>query len=94
MKCTVCGCEKLNKIQIIDNQILATEGFVAQTVNSYACEECGHVELYVGQKKEKKIFNAWDHINKTNELKEKHTNPRLRRKEVKNNGSSGSILGG
>ena len=47
MKCIVCGCEKLKEIKIIDNQVLATEGYVAQTVKSYACEKCGHVELYV-----------------------------------------------
>ena len=47
MKCIVCECEKLKEIKIIDNQVLATEGYVAQTVKSYACEKCGHVELYV-----------------------------------------------
>lgn len=52
MKCIVCGCEKLKKIKIIDNQVVASEGYVAQTVNSYACEKCGHVELYANNKSE------------------------------------------
>ena len=56
MKCTVCGCEKLNEIKIIDNQVVATEGYVAQTVKSYACESCGHVELYAKKSKEEKRF--------------------------------------
>jgi predicted nucleic-acid-binding Zn-ribbon protein len=47
MKCTACGNNKLYEISIIDNQVVRTEGYVAQTVNSYACENCGHVELYV-----------------------------------------------
>lgn len=51
MKCTVCGCENLYEIDIIDNQVVATEGYVEQTVKSYACKECGHVELYVDKKK-------------------------------------------
>ncbi len=49
MKCTACGCDKLYKIEIIDNQVVATEGYVYQTVFSYACEKCGHVELYVNK---------------------------------------------
>ena len=52
MKCIVCGCEKLKEIKIIDNQVVATEGCVTQTVNSYACEKCGHVELYANSKSE------------------------------------------
>ena len=94
MKCTVCGCEKLKEIKIIDNQVLATEGYVAQTVNSYACEKCGHVELYIKQKEEKKNFNVWGHINKINELKANNCNPSLRGKSVVGNGSGGSKLGG
>ena len=54
MKCTVCGHDKLKKIRILDNQVVATEGYVAQTVDSYACEQCGHVELYVNSKSELK----------------------------------------
>jgi len=46
MKCTLCGNEKLKEIKIIDNQVVATEGYVAQTVKSYACEKCGHVEMF------------------------------------------------
>ena len=94
MKCIVCRSEKLKEIKIIDNQVLATEGYVAQTVSSYACEKCGHVELYVKQKEEKKNFNVWEHIDKINELKAKHCNLGLRKKGVKGNGSSGSRLGG
>lgn len=54
MKCTVCGHDKLKKIRILDNQVVATEGYVAQTVDSYACEQCGHVELYANSKSELK----------------------------------------
>lgn len=50
MKCTICGCEDLFKVPIINNQVLATEGYVAQTVNSFAYMKCGHVELFVEQK--------------------------------------------
>lgn len=50
MKCSVCNCEKLSEIKIIDCQILATEGYVEQTVNSYVCEKCGHIELYAKEK--------------------------------------------
>ena len=49
MKCTSCGCKNLKEIKIIDNQIVATEGYVAQTVKSYACKNCGHVELYASK---------------------------------------------
>ena len=53
MKCTACGCKKLYKIEIINNQVVATEGYVEQTVDSYACEKCGHVELYVDKNRKK-----------------------------------------
>lgn len=46
MKCTACGCENLKEIEIIGDSILATHGSVWQTVNSYMCQKCGHVELY------------------------------------------------
>lgn len=49
MKCSICGCKNLFEISIIDNQVLRTEGYVAQTVLSYACEDCGHIELYASQ---------------------------------------------
>lgn len=57
MKCTVCGCEKLKKIKIIYCEIVATEGYVEQVVDSYACEKCGHVELYVKNNKLKNDRN-------------------------------------
>ena len=59
MKCTACGCEKLYKVEIINNQVLATEGYVEQTVDSYACEKCGHVELYVDKNRKKEKSHVW-----------------------------------
>ena len=52
-KCTVCGCEDLKPIRIINSQVLRTHGYVEQTVDSYACTKCGHVELYVKIKNNK-----------------------------------------
>lgn len=49
MKCSICGSENLFEISIINNQVLRTEGYVSQTVLSYACEDCGHIELYAPQ---------------------------------------------
>lgn len=49
MKCSVCGSEKLFEMSIINSNILRTEGSVKQSVISYACEECGHIELYATQ---------------------------------------------
>jgi len=54
MKCTLCGNEKLKEIQIIDDQVVKTEGYVDQTVRSYACEKCGHVELFYDFKNDNK----------------------------------------
>ena len=49
MKCTNCGNETFFETKILDNHVLATEGYVAQTVRSYACLQCGHIELFVSQ---------------------------------------------
>lgn len=49
MKCSKCGCDKLFEMSIINNQVLATEGYVSQTVRSFACEDCGHIELFAPQ---------------------------------------------
>ncbi len=46
MKCTMCGHEQLKEVKIIDNQIVATEGYVSQKCKSFACEKCGHIELF------------------------------------------------
>lgn len=51
MKCSVCGSENMVEVSIIDNQVLATEGYVRQTVNAYACEDCGHIDLYMPKEK-------------------------------------------
>lgn len=51
MKCSVCGSENMFEVSIIDNQVLATEGYVRQTVKSYACEDCGHIDLYMPKEK-------------------------------------------
>ena len=57
MKCIVCGCEELKEIKIINDQVVKTEGYVEQIVKSYACQKCGHVELYVDKGHiEKKSF--------------------------------------
>ncbi len=59
MKCSVCGSENMVKVSIIDNQVLATEGYVRQTVNSYACEDCGHIDLYMPKNEtDKKIVST------------------------------------
>lgn len=47
MKCTNCGCKKLQEISILESDVIRIYGSVWQTVSSYACEKCGHVELYV-----------------------------------------------
>ena len=52
-KCTACGCEDLKKIKIISSEILATHGYVEQTVDSYVCTKCGHVELYAKKENNK-----------------------------------------
>lgn len=51
MKCSVCGSKNMFEVSIIDNQVLATEGYVRQTVKSYACEDCGHIDLYMPKEK-------------------------------------------
>lgn len=53
MKCTNCGCKNLVEISIIENNILRTHGDVWQTVSSYACAKCGHVDLYTYLEKNK-----------------------------------------
>ncbi len=60
MKCLNCGCEKLVPVSMYDFNLLADCGDVNQNVNAYACEKCGHVELFVSKEtieKEKKGHN-------------------------------------
>lgn len=68
MKCLLCGKEKFFKVKIIDNQVIATEGYVSQTVDAYACENCGHVELFVSQDVINKHFQS---IREENEKQER-----------------------
>lgn len=75
MKCSVCGSEKMFEVSIIDNQVLATEGYVRQTVKSYACEDCGHIDLYAPKemidKHKKAVEFEKDRKAKTERLNEK-----------------------
>ena len=43
-KCTACGSEELKPIPILYGSIC--EGKVEQTVDSFYCTQCGHIELY------------------------------------------------
>ncbi len=75
MKCSVCGCNNLFEVRIIDSEILSGYGVVEQSVKSYACEKCGHVELYVSQeyldKRNRQIRLKKEHEAKIAELKQK-----------------------
>lgn len=44
--CTACGSSELKPIPILYSDVSATEGEVRQTVDSFYCVKCGHVELY------------------------------------------------
>lgn len=46
MKCSVCGGERLFEMRILESDVLRTHGSVKQTVKAYACEDCGHIDLY------------------------------------------------
>ena len=50
MKCSVCGGDNLFEIRILESNVLVTHGSVNQTVNAYACVDCGHVDLYAPKK--------------------------------------------
>ena len=48
MKCTQCGCEKLNAINLCD-LIRATDGVrvdKAKSLEIYVCNHCGHLEFF------------------------------------------------
>ncbi len=44
--CTACGSNELKPIPILFSNVCRTEGEVRQTVDSFYCVKCGHVELY------------------------------------------------
>ncbi len=50
MKCPNCGKEEFEEMSLIYSDVLATHGSVKQLVESYACMNCGRVELYVPKK--------------------------------------------
>lgn len=67
MKCLFCGCERdFVDIKLADVLILSDSGNYEQSVKSYACVECGFVQLFDKEQVDKRLAE-----NKKNEDYEK-----------------------